>query len=140
MDFVGDFYALDNLVARERLRGALLLVGMAGVALLFLRSGAAKVAGGLLILARLVAMPMTGGEWMLLGSIALIGGIAVVSRRREEEPAAENPSRSGARHALEAAGPDDAREAAPCPACHAVIPAGSSRCPNCGWTYAADVP
>ena len=36
----------------------------------------------------------------------------------------------------EPVGPDDTSSPAPCPACRATIPAGVSRCPACGWTYA----
>jgi hypothetical protein len=119
---------LGDLVAGERLRGAFLLLAMAGVSLLFLRGGAAKVAGALLILARIVAMPMTLPESLLLGAVAAIGVIA-------RSVAAKLP-----RAAAEIADPvgDDASEPAPCPACENVIPTGSSHCPKCGWTYATE--
>jgi O-antigen ligase len=135
MDLLADFYALDNLVVQERLRAAFLLLAIAGVALLFLRGGAAKVAGALLILTRIVAMPMRGMEWLLLGAIAVIGLIAIVLRQAETR----DRDQFVAPEVLEAPLHDDASEPAPCPACRAVIPAGSSRCPSCGWTYAADV-
>ncbi len=133
MDLLADYYLLDNVIAQERLRAAFLLLAMAGVALLFLRGGAAKAAGALLILTRIVAMPMRGTEWLLLGAIAAIGLIAVLLRRGEEAE-----EESGTPEVLEAPARDDASEPAPCPACRAVIPAGSARCPSCGWTYAAD--
>src|SRR2546426_297067 len=55
---LADIYLLDDFVARERWRNALLLLAMAGVAMLFFRGGVTKIIGCLLILARLVAMPV----------------------------------------------------------------------------------
>jgi hypothetical protein len=139
MDF-SNVYLLDDLISREQWRTALLLLAMAGVALLFLRNGAARVVGVALIVLRLVAMPMTGSEWLLLGSIALVGAVAIAARRREERSVEERqPSRRRERDSREADEPDDVGEPAPCPACHAVIPAGWSRCPSCGWTYTTKV-
>ena len=129
-----DLYLLDHFVTRERWRTPLMLLAMAGVALLFFRSGLAKIVGALLLLARFVAMPITGSEWTLLGSIALIGTVALAARQREQEPKVS--SQAGAEEAAE---PDDARDPAPCPACHGMIPPEESRCPWCGWTYTADV-
>ncbi len=144
MDLLADFYLLENLAAQERLRAAFLLLAIAGVALLFVRGGGAKIAGVLLIFTRIVAMPMTGMEWLLLVAIAVVGLIALSTRRtfgdiaetvQQVAEAGEDP---GAARSVESPG-DDASEPAPCPACRAVIPAGESRCPNCGWTYAAEV-
>jgi hypothetical protein len=91
-----------------------------------------KIAGLLLILARLIAMPMTSREWGLLGAIGLIGLISLLLRYAGAE------ERAIARGAVEAeVAPDDASEPAPCPACRGVIPSGLSRCPTCGWTYSA---
>src|SRR6266516_2422187 len=41
---LADIYLLDNLTARERLGGAFLLIGMAGVVMLFLRDREADAA------------------------------------------------------------------------------------------------
>src|SRR5437762_11146409 len=122
--------ALD-LVAEERLRSAFLLLAMAGVVLLFVRSGAAKIAGLLLVLARLQVMPMLGTDWMFLGAIAVLGLVAAAMRRGDAEDAVIVPEVVQS----EAPDRDDPSEPAPCPACRGVIPAGSSRCPRCAWTY-----
>ena len=128
MDF-SDAYFLDDLISRERWRQPLLLLAMAGVALLFFRSGLARIVGCLLILARFLAMPVSGMEWSLLISMALLGGVAMMLRQRDPEAVT-------AAAIAELPEPDDASEPAPCPACHGLIPAGRSRCPQCGWSYA----
>jgi hypothetical protein len=135
MVVVAEAYVLNDLVLREQWRGALLLLALAGVGLLFLRSGVARIVGMLLILVRLLAMPVTGTESAMLGAIALIGCVALACRQREREAASPPPRSIG-----EAPERDDAGEAAPCPACRGVIPSGMSRCPTCGWTYLAEKP
>src|SRR5262249_31473916 len=125
---LNDLYLLDGFVTRERWRSPLLLLAMAGVALLFFRGGLARVAGCLLIVARLGAMPVTGSGWAILLGIALMGTIAVRRRDADAPIAADDVA--------EPPEPDDNAEPAPCPACHGVIPSGWSQCPHCGWTYA----
>ena len=61
MQLLADVYLLDDLMARQQWRMALLLVALAGVALLFMRSWVARIAGVLFISARLVAMPIKSG-------------------------------------------------------------------------------
>src|SRR5262245_19042410 len=73
---------------------------------------------------------LTGAGWVAVAGFAL-AGLAVIAQggsRAASRPAADLPP--------EPVGPDDTSAPAPCPACRATIPAGSSRCPACGWTYA----
>src|SRR5262245_44442305 len=96
-----DSYLIDNFATREHWRGPLLLMAMAGVAFLFFRSGLTKVAGCLLIVARLVAMPLTGTEWLILFSVALMAAVAVALRRHDPDAAPTAPD------IAEAPEPDD---------------------------------
>jgi hypothetical protein len=73
---------------------------------------------------------LTGAGWVAI-AVFVFAGLAVIVRDRTQaasRPVVDLPP--------EPAGPDDTSEPAPCPACRATIPAGSSRCPSCGWSYA----
>src|SRR5262245_6205979 len=77
---------------------------------------------------------LSGAGWLAIAGFGLAGLAIIVmdASRLASRPAAALPP--------EPVGPDDTSEPAPCPACRASIPAGSSGCPACGWTYAARSP
>jgi hypothetical protein len=96
---------------------------------------ARAVEGHILALNRFAEPPgalLSGAGWLAIAGFALAGLVIIVmdARRIASRPPAALP--------LEPVGLDDTSEPAPCPACRATIPAGSSRCPACGWTYAVE--
>jgi hypothetical protein len=74
---------------------------------------------------------LSGVGWVAIAGFALAGLAVIVMDGWRAA------SRPGAALPPEPVGPDDTSAPAACLACRAVIPAGASRCPACGWTYAA---
>jgi hypothetical protein len=74
---------------------------------------------------------LTGAGWVAVVGFSFAGLAVIVW---EGSPAASRPA---ADLSPEPVGPDDTSAPVRCLACGATIPAGSSRCPVCGWTYAA---
>ena len=112
---------------------ALLFVAVGGLFLLFARDWTVRVAGGLLIVPRLLAAPLSDGE-------AIIGGCAIAAAAAHVVFGRSYGPRPPAEPVNEDADPpeeDDTSEPAACVACRAVIPAGASACPACGWSYTA---
>jgi hypothetical protein len=110
----------------ENFRLTLLLIALAGVALLFARAWPARLAGAILMTPRLFIGRLHTEDLLILGAAAAIGVLLVnqpVRKPGPESPPPETPE------------PDDVSEPAPCPSCRGIIPAGADRCPRCGWTY-----
>ncbi|VTS03316.1 unnamed protein product [Gemmata massiliana] len=110
---------------------ALLFVAVAGLFLLFARDWTVRLAGVVLMLPRLLAAPLTLGEVLLFGCtiVAAISHIVYGWKFGTGEPESEVPEVSDAPE------PDDVSEPSVCVACRGSIPAGESKCPQCGWSY-----
>lgn len=108
-----------------------LFAAVAGLFLLFARDWTVRVAGALLLVPRALAAPLTDGELIIAGCAIAAAAAHVVygwSYGPRPPAATEDP---------DAPEPDDTSEPAVCVACRAVIPAGASACPACGWSYTA---
>jgi hypothetical protein len=89
---------------------ALLFVAVAGLFLLFARDWSVRVAGGVLLLPRLLAAPLSQGEAVIFGSVTA----AAVSLLIYRKSYGAEEARAGAPAAPEPAEPDDVSEPAPC--------------------------
>lgn len=136
---------LADLSDAHRLRLSFTLAASLGVGLLFARGSSCKIAGALLLLARVGALPTLGHpmlatDWALLAAILAVALGAWWLRPPERLVGSETNGADGmdGSRALYPADPpeqDDDSEPAPCPACHGVIPSGAAHCHYCGWTY-----